>query len=96
MQRNGEFIGGNGIFMALAAQGGFPVGDGKFLPIKPGYDLDESAQILGLDKRTVRRFVEDGSLPARDVGAGKQRFYRISPVALVAFMMPEPWTPEES
>lgn len=42
----------------------------------------EAASELRIDRRTLRRMIRDGRLPAIDVGSGKRRHYRLETASL--------------
>lgn len=53
-----------------------------------------AAERVGVDERTLRRWIEKGMLPAYRVGPGKRRLVRIATADLEALI--EPYTPVEA
>ena len=51
-----------------------------------GMTLDEAAEALRVDRRTVQKAILDGGLPARKVGVG----WRIDPEAVKAWLASGP------
>jgi excisionase family DNA binding protein len=49
--------------------------------------LDEAAEYLSASVCHVRRLCETGKLPAKNIGAGKSKVWRIHPDDLDAFTM---------
>ena len=46
----------------------------------------EAAELLKVDVQTIRKLCEKGIIPARDVGAGRYRCWRMTRAALEAWL----------
>lgn len=44
----------------------------------------QAASFAGVDRKTIRRLIEAGRLPAADYGTGKKKLYRINPDDLLS------------
>ena len=51
--------------------------------------LEEASEMLRLDKRTVRRIIRSGALPAMKAGVSANSPYRISEKALLDYIQRE-------
>lgn len=56
-----------------------------------GMTLDEAAEALRVDSKTLRGLIKQGDFPARKVGKG----YRVDPDAVKRWLADKPATPED-